>query len=71
MVVLYRCEEDNTLCMHECEGIYRDSNAVYITLQHEGAERVCFDMPEDKYEERLCAAVHDGVVDFSDFMFKV
>ena len=72
MKVLYRCEEDNTLCLTECENIYRDSKTVFIQFAGTTTERICEEISEDSYEELLKAAIYEKVngVDFSGYCFK-
>lgn len=69
MRVLYRCEEDNTLCITESVGVYREGDATFIRLPDTDCERVCYDIVERMYEACLKGAVETGGVDFSEYSF--
>lgn len=67
MTVLYRCAEDNNLCMAECESIYIDENTVYLNLRN--GSRHCKDIPVDRYESIMKSSIGYRSVDFSDYLF--
>ena len=66
MKVLYKCDEDSTLCLASFMSIYRSGLETHI-LVNQNSERVCYSMSDTDYVKLLTSA--NNYVDFSQYSF--